>query len=64
MANIVRKKKKKNWVSAEILDLCDKSRKLRKKRFEPDGSEKYRKVKEKGKRKLDRENSVVRLKKI
>ena len=36
--------KKKNWVAAEILDLCDKSRKLRKKRFEPEGSEKYKEV--------------------
>ena len=37
-------RKKKPWVSAEILDLCDKRRKLRKKRFEPDGSEKYKEV--------------------
>ena len=32
-------------VTAEILDLCDKRRELRKKRFEPGGSEKYKKVK-------------------
>ena len=37
-------KKKKTWVTAEILDLYDKRRKLRKKRFEPEGSEKYKEV--------------------
>ena len=36
--------KKKPWVTAEILDLCDKRRETRKKRFEPEGSEKYKKV--------------------
>ena len=45
VANIVRTKQKKNnnkkaWVTAEIVDLCDRRRKLRKKRFEPEGSEK------------------------
>ena len=40
-ANIVRKKP---WVTAEILDLCDKRRELRKKRFEPEGAEKYKEV--------------------
>ena len=39
-----RQKKKKTWVTAEILDLCDKWRELRKKRFEPEGSEKYKEV--------------------
>ena len=29
---------------AEILDLCDKRRELRKKTFEPEGSEKYKEV--------------------
>ena len=38
------RQKKKPLVSAEILDLCDKRRELRKKRFEPEGSEKYKKV--------------------
>ena len=38
------RQKKKTCVTAEILDLCDKRRELRKKRFEPEGSEKYRKV--------------------
>ena len=33
---------KKTWITAEILDLCDKRRELRKKRFEPEGSEKYK----------------------
>ena len=33
---------KKPWITAEILDLCDKRRELRKKRFEPEGSEKYK----------------------
>ena len=42
LANIVRRKKP--WIIAEILDLCDKRRELRKKRFEPEGSEKYKKV--------------------
>ena len=65
MANIVRKKRKKtNWVTADILDLYDKGRKLKKKRFETEGSEKctqkkcqqkHQEVHEKGKRKLDRE---------
>ena len=53
------RQKKKPWVTAEILDLCNKRRELRKKRFEPEGSEKYREqqhkeVHEKGKIKLDR----------
>ena len=38
------RQKKKLWVTAEILDLCDRRRNLRKKRFEPEGSEKYREV--------------------
>ena len=40
--NIVRRKK--NWVTAEILDLCNKRRELRKNRFEPEGYEKYKEV--------------------
>ena len=43
LANIVRRRKK-NWVTAEILDLCDKRRELRKKRFKPEGAEKYKEV--------------------
>ena len=42
MANIVREKK--SWIGAEILDLRDERRELRKKRFEPEGSEKYKEV--------------------
>ena len=34
--------KKKTWVTSEILDLCDKRRELRKKRFKPKESEKYK----------------------
>ena len=41
-ANIVRRKT--IWVTAKILDLCNKRRELRKKRFEPEGSEKYKEV--------------------
>ena len=36
--------KKKTWVTAEILDLCNKRKELTKKRFKPKGSEKYREV--------------------
>ena len=35
--------KSEPWVIAEIIDLCDKRRELRKKRFEPEGSEKVHK---------------------
>ena len=38
------RQKKKTWITAEILDLCDKRRELRKKRFKPEGSEKYKEV--------------------
>ena len=53
-----RQKKKKTCLTAEILDLCDK--RLRKKTFEPEGSEKYKEANnnikrctKKGKRKLN-----------
>ena len=42
MANIVRRKKPR--ITAEILDLCDKRRELRKKRFQPEGAVKYKEV--------------------
>ena len=42
MANIVRRKKP--WITAEILDLCDERRERRQKRFEPEGFEKYKEV--------------------
>ena len=38
------RQKKKTWITAEIPDLCDKRRELRKNRFEPEGSHKYKKV--------------------
>ena len=41
------RQKTKPWVTAEILDLCDRRRELRKKLFEPEGSEKYREVNKK-----------------
>ena len=40
MGDIVRRKKL--WITAAILDLCDKRRELRKKKIEPEGSEKYK----------------------
>ena len=36
--------KKKPWITAEILDLCDKRRELRKKSFEPERAAKYKEV--------------------
>ena len=45
----------KPWVTAEILDLCDKRRELRKKRFETEGSEKYKEV---------NNNIEIRMKKV
>ena len=38
------KKKKQPLITAEILDLCDKMRELRKNRFEPEQYEKYKEV--------------------
>ena len=38
------RQKKRTWITADILDLCDKRRELRKKRFEPEESEKYKEV--------------------
>ena len=55
--------KKKPWVTAGIPALCNKRRELRKKRFEPEGYDKYKEVnnsikrcrkKRKKKKKLDR----------
>ena len=43
-ASEIWRKKKRTWVIAEILDLFDKRRELRKKRFEREGFEKYKKV--------------------
>ena len=38
------RQKKKPWITAEILDLCDRRRGLWKKRFKPEGSRKYKEV--------------------
>ena len=38
------RQKKKPWITAEILDLCDKRRELKKKRVEPEGSMKYKEM--------------------
>ena len=69
------RQKKKPWITADIFHLCDNRRELRKKRFEPEGSEKYKEVNNNIKRCMKKakktkqkttgqENSVVRLKKI
>ena len=42
MANIIRRKKP--WVTTEILDLCDRRKELRKKRIEPERYEKYKEM--------------------
>ena len=49
-----KKKKPTTWVTAEILDLCNKRRELKKKRFEPEGSEKYKEVNNKVKRCMEK----------
>ena len=36
------RQKKKPWITAEILDLCDKRKEQRKKRFKLEGPEKYK----------------------
>ena len=38
------REKKRPWVSANIVDLCNKRRELKKKTFEPERSERYREV--------------------
>ena len=67
-SEILGKQKKKPWITAEILNLCDKRRELRKKRLEPEGSEKYKEVNNNIKRcmKKAKENWIgeQRLKKI
>jgi len=54
------RQKKKPWITAEILDMCDKSRALRKKRSELEGSEKYKEVNNNIKRCMqkDKENWI------
>ena len=41
------RRKRKPWVTSEILDLCDQRRDLKKKRGEPEGAKDYRKIKRK-----------------
>ena len=48
------RQKKKPWVTAENFDLCNKRRELRKKRFEPEGSEKYKEVNNEMKRCMEK----------
>ena len=54
------RQKKKHWVTAKILDLCDKRRELRKNRFKSKGSEKHREVNNNIKRcmKMAKENWI------
>ena len=48
------RQKKKTWVTAEILDLCDRRGEVRKNRSEPEGAEKYKEVNNNIKRCLKR----------
>ena len=41
------RRKRKPWVTPEILDLCDQKRDLKKKRGEPEGAKDYREIKRK-----------------
>ena len=41
------RRKRKPWVTPEILDLCDQRRDLKKKRGEPEGDKEYREIKRK-----------------
>ena len=41
------RRKRKSWVTPEILDLCDQRRDLKKKRGEPEGAKDYRVIKRK-----------------
>ena len=41
------RRKRKPWVTPEILDLCDQGRDLKKKRGEPEGAKDYREIKRK-----------------
>ena len=52
------RQKKKPWITAEILDLCNKRRELRNKRFEPEGYEKYEEVNNNIKRCMKKANEI------
>ena len=54
-----KKQKKKLWVTAEILDLSDKRRELRKKRFKPEGAEKQTQTNNKHVKPLKREKGLL-----
>ena len=56
----------KSCVTAEILDRCNKRRELRKKQFEPEGSEKYKEANNNKKKcmKKAKENWIGEQKKI
>ena len=54
LAIIIRRKKEKTWVTAEILDQRNRRRDLRKKRFEHEGSEKYKEMNEDIKRCMEK----------
>ena len=41
------RRKRKPWVTPEILDVCDQRRDLKKKRSEPEGAKDYREIKRK-----------------
>ena len=41
------RRKRKPWITPEILDLCDQKRDLTKKRGEPEGAKDYREIKRK-----------------
>ena len=53
------RQKKKPWITAEILDLCDKRRELKKKKNEPEGSEKYKEVTNSIKRSMKKAKETV-----
>ena len=41
------RRKRKRWVTSEIIDLCDQRRDLKQKRGEPEGVKDYREIKRK-----------------
>ena len=53
------RQKKKPRITVEILDLCDKRKELRKKRFEPEASEKYKEVNNKIKRCMKKAKQIL-----
>ena len=41
-----KRRRKKPWVTKDVLDLCDERRDLKKKRYEAEGAKEYREVKQ------------------